>query len=141
MTGYVAAQVALQCCGVHAIPVDRLLANLLREQQAVHPDATPDDIEAFLTKQVKQGDAEAVHATLRAWVDAGDDRASLLTKRQLDAARRTESKAESKTESKAEPKADAAPRKPAQPAKPAPAKKTVKPADKPAAKKSTPRRK
>jgi endonuclease III len=144
MPGFVAAQVSLQCFGVHAIPVDRLLTNLLREQQAVHPEATPDEIEAFLAKHVKQGDAEAVHSTLRCWVDAADDRASLLTKRQLDAARRANTKAQAPVEPqpKTQPKPESAPRKPVKPAKPAPSKKSTKPnpASKPAAKAPAPKK-
>lgn len=76
---YAAAQVALLCFNVHAIPVDDQLADLLREQQAVDSEATLQEIESFLERHFKSGEGAEVHYNLRAWIDAGSKRVSTLT--------------------------------------------------------------
>ncbi|MAE64269.1 MAG: hypothetical protein CMJ18_08330 [Phycisphaeraceae bacterium] len=76
ITPYVAAQVTLMCFGGHAVPVDDQLADLLREQEVVDPDATLPEIESFLERQIKADSAVDSHAVLMAWVDAGSQRVS-----------------------------------------------------------------
>ena len=70
MTPYVAAQMLLTCFGGHAVPVDDRLADLLRDEDAVDPEATVEQIEAFLERQIKSGDGPAAHAHLQAWADS-----------------------------------------------------------------------
>jgi len=66
---YVAAQVALLCFGAHAMPVDDKLAALLAAEGVVEPGTTPEEAEAWLSRQVKAGDALEAHLALQAWAD------------------------------------------------------------------------
>lgn len=70
MTPYVAAQMLLTCFGGHAVPVDDRLADLLRDEGAVDPEASIEQIEAFLERQIKSGEGAAAHAHLQAWADS-----------------------------------------------------------------------
>jgi len=76
MPPYVAAQVTLYCFGGHAVPVDDQLADLLRHEAVVDPEADLGEIESFLTHQIKADNAIGAHAALMAWVDAGPQRVS-----------------------------------------------------------------
>jgi len=67
---YVAAQVLLLCFGGHAIPVDDKMAALLVEEGAVPAGGSVHDIAAFLERQVKAGEAVALHHLMRAWADS-----------------------------------------------------------------------
>ena len=71
---YVAAQVTLVCFEGHAVPVDDRLAELLRAGEIVDPQATVEQIESFLERQIRAEKAPEAHAALRAWVDAGTRR-------------------------------------------------------------------
>lgn len=66
---YVAAQVLLLSFGGHAIPVDDHLADVLRGDGIVDPDATVEVIESFLEHQVRAGEGVAVHHALQTWAD------------------------------------------------------------------------
>ncbi len=67
---YVAAQVTLLCFGGHAIPVDDKMAALLVEAGAVPAGGSVHDIASFLERQVKAGEAVALHHMMRAWADS-----------------------------------------------------------------------
>jgi len=69
MVPYVAAQVFLVNFGGHAIPVDDTLAELLKAEEIVDPQATVAEIAGFLEKHVKAEDAVGVHQQLRHWAD------------------------------------------------------------------------
>lgn len=69
MTPYVAAQVTLLNFGGHAIPIDDHMLILLKEQDAVDPEATMEEASAFIERQVKAGDGHQVHVALKAWAD------------------------------------------------------------------------
>lgn len=79
MPPYVAAQVTLLCFDGHAIPVDDQLSDLLTEAEAVAPDASLQEIEAFLERYIRADDAIETHNILRAWVDAGTQRVAPAT--------------------------------------------------------------
>ena len=79
MPPYVAAQVTLLCFDGHAIPVDDQLSDLLTEAEAVAPDASLQEIEAFLERYIRADDAIETHNILRAWVDAGTQRVASAT--------------------------------------------------------------
>ncbi len=79
MTPYVSAQVLLLCFDAHAIPVDETLADLLKQQAVVDPDASLEEIAAFIERQVKAGQGHDTHQLLRAWVDAGTRRVKVVT--------------------------------------------------------------
>ena len=66
---YVAAQVALLCFGAHAMPVDDKLAALLAAEGVLDAGTTPAEAEAWLSRQVKAGDALEAHLALQAWSD------------------------------------------------------------------------
>ena len=76
MPPYVAAQVTLFCFGGHAVPIDDQLADLLRQEEVVDPQADLQEIESFLTHRIKADKAIDAHAALMAWVDAGSRRVS-----------------------------------------------------------------
>ncbi|MFI4862412.1 MAG: hypothetical protein ACIAXF_17235 [Phycisphaerales bacterium JB063] len=66
---YVAAQVALLCFGAHAMPVDDKLAALLIDQGVADEGMTPAEIESWLLRQIKAGDALDAHLALQHWAD------------------------------------------------------------------------
>lgn len=66
---YVAAQVALLCFGAHALPVDDKLAFLLIQEGIADPGTSPADIEHWLLRQIKAGDAMDAHLALQHWAD------------------------------------------------------------------------
>jgi len=70
MTAYVAAHVTLVCFGGHALPVDRKLVALLSREGACEENADPAEVEQFILRQVKAGDAMQTHLLLQAWSDA-----------------------------------------------------------------------
>lgn len=70
MVPYVSAQVGLLCFAAHGVPVDDALAELLRHEQAADPDASVEDLEAFLERQIKPEEALETHLALKAWSDA-----------------------------------------------------------------------
>ncbi|XAM00433.1 hypothetical protein OT109_03395 [Phycisphaeraceae bacterium D3-23] len=118
---YVAAQVALLCFGAHALPVDDKLAALLIAQGVAEDGATPAEIESWLLRQIKAGDALDAHLALQHWADG----------KKMPAPKPAPKK--KPTAKKAPVKKKAATKKPT--AKKAPAKK--KPAKKKTAKKTT----
>ena len=71
ITSYVAAHVIALCFGAHAIPVDDKLADLLKQQGVANPTATPEQISAFLERQLRAGQALEAHVLLQHWADAG----------------------------------------------------------------------
>lgn len=70
ITPYVAAQVMLMGFGVHAMPVDDRLAQLLIDAQVVDAEATVGEISRFVERRVKAGEVAAAHHTLRHWADS-----------------------------------------------------------------------
>ena len=73
---YVAAQVTLLCFDGHAIPADESLADLLRKEGVVDPEASVEQIGAFLERRIRASDSVKTYAALRAWVDARGSRRS-----------------------------------------------------------------
>jgi endonuclease III len=69
MVPYAAAQVSLLCFGAHAVPVDDHLLDHLKEQGAVPEDATVQEAEAFLERQIKSGEAVTSHLALKHFSD------------------------------------------------------------------------
>lgn len=70
ITQYVAAQLMLLAFDVHAMPVDDHIAESLRAEEAVDPDASVQEMAQFLERRVKAGDAAEVHRLLRIWADS-----------------------------------------------------------------------
>ena len=66
---YVSARVLLLGHGVHAMPVDATLRQLLIDHDAVDPDADEAEISQFLTRQIKAADGIDVYWRLQAWAD------------------------------------------------------------------------
>ncbi len=69
MTSYVSACVLLLSYGAHVVPVDQKLANLLKAQSVVDASATVEQIEGFLERYFKSGEALDAHLRLQAWGD------------------------------------------------------------------------
>lgn len=101
MTPYVSALVMLTCYGAHCIPCDQRLATKLKEDGAIDKDATPEQIEHFLERQIKAGEGIDAHQRLQNWADEGLKKAAAPVKKP------------------AAKKASEKPKKPAKPAKPA----------------------
>ncbi len=76
MKPYVAAQVTLLCFDGHAVPADEALAELLRKEGVVDPEASVEQIGSFLERRIRASDAVKAHAALRVWVDARGGRRS-----------------------------------------------------------------
>lgn len=70
ITPYVASQAIALCFGAHALPVDDKLAELLKQQEAVSPKATSEQVAAFLERQLRAGQAVEAHCLLQIWADA-----------------------------------------------------------------------
>lgn len=69
MPAYVAARVALLSFGAHAMPVDDRLLSLLVKEGVFGPESTIAEAEAWLTRQVKAGEAQATYLMLQEWAD------------------------------------------------------------------------
>jgi|GEM_PF-1562327 len=50
--GYAVASVVLWSLGGHAIPVDDLMLKVLRKEELVHPEATREEVQAFLERAI-----------------------------------------------------------------------------------------
>jgi endonuclease III len=67
MTPFVEARVCLFALGIHAMPVDQVLMDLLRQYGAVHPETDPRDTQGFLERIVPAKDAVEVAMLLEAF--------------------------------------------------------------------------
>jgi endonuclease III len=66
---YAIASIMLLSYGAHAMPVDDRLARLLAAEEIVAEEDSPEEIESFLTRQIKAGDAVEAHLLLQKWSD------------------------------------------------------------------------
>lgn len=96
LSNYAEGYVSLAVFGIHAIPVDEMMAGLFEVQELVAPGADLQEIQAFLERIVKQKDGAATHIFLRAYIDEnrklaskgyGDRYDRLLAKRKEEADR------------------------------------------------------
>lgn len=71
IVSYVVSRISLLSLGAHAVPVDDLLRDKLVTEEAVEPDATVEEISAFIERQIKSGEALAVHLALDEWSTVG----------------------------------------------------------------------
>lgn len=69
MTPFVSARVTLVSLGGHAMPVDEALAGRLKRDGAADAEATIEQTQAFLEKQVRSAEAKQVHAALLHYVE------------------------------------------------------------------------
>ncbi len=76
MPTYVSAQLVLLCFGGHAVPVDQALLDKLVKEGAIDPDATVEQANSILERQIRAADAHEAHLALRAWVDSGKARST-----------------------------------------------------------------
>lgn len=63
--GYAVASVVLWSLGGHAIPVDDRLLATLRSANLVHPEATRDEVQAFLERNISAADAKEFCRVMR----------------------------------------------------------------------------
>jgi endonuclease-3 len=67
MTPFVEGRVCLFALGIHAMPVDRTLVELLKAQAVVHPQTDPKDTQGFLERVVPARESAAVAGLLEAF--------------------------------------------------------------------------
>ena len=66
---YVMSSVALLAFGIHAMPVDCQLIELLEQEGVIDAGLSVADCESLLLRNVKASDASETHLLLQAWVD------------------------------------------------------------------------
>jgi len=66
---YVSARVLQRCFGVHIIPVDDRLVDLLIEAKVVSEIVDSGELSSWMSRQVKSADGNAFEATLRGFID------------------------------------------------------------------------
>ena len=66
---YAIASIMLLSYGAHAMPVDDQLARLLAGEGVVNEEDSPEEIESYLTRQIKAGDAVEAHLLFQQWSD------------------------------------------------------------------------
>jgi endonuclease III len=71
MTPFAVAYTFLTALGGHAIPLTERMVAYLRENDLAHPDATLQEIESFLERQVSAADAYTFYAVLRSQAEGG----------------------------------------------------------------------
>ncbi len=69
MVPYVSASVMLLSLGGHAVPVDEQLVAKLKKDEIVDPDATLDEVVAFLEHHIKAADGVRAHFLLRGYIE------------------------------------------------------------------------
>lgn len=117
LSPYTTASIILWSLGGHAIPVDERLMSALRASDLVHPEATLEEVQAFLERNVSAADAREFCVAIRRLVDEGP-----IEVEKKSAAKPAKGE---KPAAKAKPKAEAGPKaqKAAKSAKPARSKK------------------
>ncbi len=78
ITPFVAAHTTLVAFEGHAVPVDDRLVESLLHEGVIDPEATVEQITAFLERHVRAEQALVTHAVMQAWADAGTRRASVV---------------------------------------------------------------
>lgn len=86
MSAFAEAYLAMTCFGVHAIPVDETLREVLQMTDHIPPEAELADVQAFLEKLIPPKDGYAAHVFFRQYV--AQHAKALEKKRKADAQRR-----------------------------------------------------
>lgn len=81
MPPYVVSSVALLAFGIHAMPVDEPLVELLESEQVIDPGMKPADVETLLLRSIKASDAADTHVVFQAAVDAANKSVSRTQKK------------------------------------------------------------
>lgn len=108
MVSYVSSRVMLLSVNAHAIPVDDLLRDKLVSEEVVEPDATVEEISAFIERQVKSGEGIAAHLAMDEWSTVGGVRKTTSAPRKLPPAKPVPAKIEAAPAKAASTKTDAA---------------------------------
>lgn len=101
MTPFAVAYTFLTSLGGHAIPLTDAMAAYLRQSDLVHPDATLQEIESFLERQIGAADAYTFYALLRSQSEGGVKPAVKANSKP--AAKKAAKPAEKKTAAKKKP--------------------------------------
>ena len=101
---YVAAQVTLLCFGGHAVPVDELLAQRLRSELVVDPEASIEQIQSYLERQIRANEGLQAHAIFRSWIDTSPRRTEFKTPKSKKKTSKTAKKPVKKTKKTTEKK-------------------------------------
>jgi hypothetical protein len=103
MTSFAAAYTFLTALGGHAVPLTDAMIQYLRQNELVHPEANPHEVESFLERQVSATEAYAFYAKLRAEAEGGSKpaaRANVKTKKKAAKAAPKKSSVKKKTAKK-----------------------------------------
>lgn len=103
MVPFVAASVMLNALDGHAIPVDEQLVTRLKRDGAADPDASLEQVQAFLEHQIKAADAPKAHAQLRTYVESGGATAGTSSSRSSRSTKKTTRKSTQRTTKKTDP--------------------------------------
>lgn len=95
MVPFVSASIVLYALGGHAIPVDQQLVAKLKRDQIADPDATLEEIQAFLEHQIKAAETLKATAELRTYAESSGG--TTKTTRAAGDSRRTTKKSTKKT--------------------------------------------
>ncbi len=71
MTPFTVAYTFLTALGGHAIPLTEKMVGYLQQNELVHPEATLQEIESFLERQISAADAYTFYMLLRAEAEGG----------------------------------------------------------------------
>jgi endonuclease III len=71
MTPFAVSYCFLTALGGHAIPLTQPMLDYLKQNEIVHPDASPEDIAGFLERQIAASDAYEFYVLLRNEVEQG----------------------------------------------------------------------
>lgn len=71
MTPFAVAYTFLTALDGHAIPLTDAMIGYLKQNELVHPESTPQEIESFLERQISAADAYTFYALLRAEAEGG----------------------------------------------------------------------
>ena len=77
ITPFVCNRVIALCYEVSAMPIDERTIDAMISNELLHEDVTVSDAASWLTQQVRADDVCEVHASLHAWVETQQDRASI----------------------------------------------------------------
>lgn len=69
LPSYVQSSVALLGFGIHAMPVDENLIELLEKEGVIDAGMQPADVENLLLRSIKASDAAEAHLLFQSWVD------------------------------------------------------------------------
>jgi hypothetical protein len=100
ITPYVVARVMMRGLDGHAFPLHESMLKMLRAEEVVDPQASPEEVQGFLERQITSARIHKVYTLLRRHTDHFKGDKSLSTKAAKKAKKKTSTKKKKKTASK-----------------------------------------